>query len=255
MYTNHPVFWNAVYGLRKKRKQILCLHLLLAGSVAYHIVIMKNEFFMTTKLQLSIADNFALLDTVDKRSLLVLFVFLLSLLITCNDREQIQMILRCRSRKQIWDMDCCRCLILACFTALAATVTVWLTGVCGGQSEMNWTEEKNVLWSVTGQRLEREVPLFVVAAAFFASIAISCLLLGMALMLIGHICRNLALGCLIAGGWCVIEYECGGPVLDLLSFSHTFWAAPDMKWLYIGAVCFFVLYIAGCLAVKRKDFY
>ncbi|EET61498.1 hypothetical protein BRYFOR_06673 [Marvinbryantia formatexigens DSM 14469] len=255
MYTNHPLFLNAFYRLRKKGRQILGLHLLMMCSVIYYITTVKNEFFMTVKLHLSIADNFALLEAVDKRSLLILSAFFLSLLITCDEREQVQVILRCQSRKKIWDMDCCRCLILACFTALTATATVWLAGLCSGQAQMDWTEEKNILWYITGQRIKKEISLLVVAVAFFVSIAISCFLLGMLLMFIGYIYRNPALGCLIAGGWCVTEYECGGPILNTLSFSHTFWTAPDMKWLYITTVCCFAFYIAGCLIIRRKDFY
>lgn len=222
---------------------------------------MQSFYFITHGVAACIADAFVSVNAgysnamgMSNYLIIPLFLFLVVFLIRSDDNPQI--ILRSWTRNRIWIYQCCKVFWLSVTVSIIATATTFVAGMVQADSTLNWHLENTVYWVATGETLGHEINVLLIMAAFMMVTFLTLLFSGLLFILLNLAFSNILLGWAAVMAFCFVD----GIYLNLfysnVSMQYELWGngypAPNI--LLLAVSCISVLFAAGCLVVRKKEF-
>lgn len=132
-----------IHSLRENRRKIGIFTALMVCLIAGFVQNDRHAYMAMYALPTSVADSCLLMTYSTYNVILMMPFFLMMLAGLLDEKFSVQTVLRCRTRKIMWGIICCKITALSLFVAVFTMLSA-CTGIFAGEKLINWTEENHV---------------------------------------------------------------------------------------------------------------
>lgn len=224
----------------------------------YQIAQKKQVLWIQDKLPISIADGFVFMDLNQAKEILILPVFLYFLMILGRQEDQLQFLVREKSRIQIWRKRMSKLVVISLLYTIWETICILASSFLLTDNLINWHEKDSIFRSQTGTILPgMEGNLQAVIGSFVLAEFLTCLFAGEVFFLFKWLTNR------VIGAWMIVIGLC---FAEDFSELHLFFSQVSIfydQWLSItkfgrdflyGACVLIGIFIMGYLMAGRKEF-
>lgn len=241
------------------RKSILIGGMLILIAETGYTEYMKVTYIYSINGVLSYADCFVIQNSIESKLLYLVPIFLCSMMGVIHKDEDIQFLIRQKSRSEVWQKRFCKICLTSLLMSVYVTIIACIVSVLLADIPINWDKEGSFFWLMTkGGRLFGDmVGIGTVAVTFFSISLIEFIFIGEVFALCQWLSGNMFTGWIVCMGLGIFE-SFPGPKLFFkrvsIFFNEWIGGYPYMKVFFFSAAVILCIFYVGVLVAKRKEF-